>query len=197
MALFSSQPPSAPQRRLWRLPITPNMVWQRRSGPKTSILRSRSPLNSWPVWSGSIRPTCLTPRPGLAARAKVALAVKAAGKGCEPIASQPKPYPNRPALRLSPGRAPLQMILIEPRNSLLAANRPGQMGATAKQFSAPKASCSATHPSPIARIFATRYRHKWHAAGAKQPLTCGHRFFIISLKISRTKALGLQSAWTP
>jgi aldehyde dehydrogenase (NAD+) len=93
---YWSQPPFAPRRRLWKLPITPNTAWQRRSGRKTSILRSRSRPSSSPVWSGSMQQIYLTLRPGLAARAKVDLAVKAAGKVYKPIASQPNPWPNQP-----------------------------------------------------------------------------------------------------
>ena len=197
MALYWSRPPFAPRRRLWKLPITPNTAWQRRSGRKTSILRSRSRPSSSPVWSGSMQQTYLTLRPVLAARAKVALAGKAAGKVYKPIASQPIPWPNQPTSQRSPGKAPLQRISTEPRNFLSAANKPDQMGAIAKRFLVPKGNCSAMRPSRIARTSATRCKHNWHAAGAKQPVTCGHRFSITSLKILPPKPIGLRSAWMP
>ncbi len=79
--------PSARRTRRWRSPTTPATGSPPRSGPRTSTGRSRSRRGSRPASSGSIRPTCSTPRPASAAIARAASAARAAARAFSNTAS--------------------------------------------------------------------------------------------------------------
>ena len=83
---WSRRPSARPTRRS-RSPTTPATASRLRSGPRTSIARSRSRRASRPASSGSIRPTCSTPPRASAAIAKAASAARAGARACPSIGS--------------------------------------------------------------------------------------------------------------